>query len=187
MENDDLLISRYLEGDDRAIAALVDRHLPAVYRFAFSLTHDAQAAEDIAQESFIKAWKNIRGFIPGKSFQAWVFRIARNTAIDFLRKKKETAFSFFESASGGNPVVDALADSGPLPHELLEKAEDADYARRLLETLDSRYRDVLISRYEGGLTFAEIGQALKRPLHTVKSQHRRALALLRRAVETQPA
>jgi RNA polymerase sigma-70 factor (ECF subfamily) len=184
---DDHLISDYLEGDEQALAALVDRHLPAVYNFAFSLTHDAQTAEDVAQEAFVKAWKNIRRFIPTKNFQTWLFSIARNTAIDMLRKKKEVPFSSFENEAAENPFVAALADNSPSPRELLEKAEDAAYAQALLEGLGPLYRDVLKLRYESNLTFAEIGEILKRPLHTVKSQHRRALASLQRALATKPA
>lgn len=184
---DDQLIVDYLEGDERALVVLVDRHLPAVYNFALSLTHDAQAAEDIAQDSFVKAWKNIRRFIPTKDFQTWVFSIARNTAIDLLRKKKEVVFSSFETATGKNPFVAALADNSLLPSELLEQAEDAAFVQRLLADLDPLYRDVLKLRYEKDLTFAEIGEALKRPLHTVKSQHRRALVMLQRALETKTA
>lgn len=181
------LIADYLEGDEQALASLIDRHLPAVYHFALGLTHDAHAAEDIAQESFVKAWKNIRRFIPSESFKAWVFSIARNTAIDLLRKKREIAFSSFETQSGENPLAAALADSAPLPDELLERAEDIAHVQRLLEGLGPRYRDVLKLRYEQGMTFAEIGRALKKPLHTVKSQHRRALVMLERALQAQAA
>jgi RNA polymerase sigma-70 factor (ECF subfamily) len=184
---DERLIAEYLEGNERALAALVDRHLPAVYHFAFSLTHDAQMAEDIAQESFIKAWKNIRRFIPTRSFQTWLFSIARNTAIDLLRKKREVALSSFEDERGENPIIAALADDSPLASELMEKAEDAAYARLLLESIEPLYRDVLTLRYERNLTFAEIGRVLKRPLHTVKSQHRRAIASLQRALGAKPA
>jgi RNA polymerase sigma-70 factor (ECF subfamily) len=186
MKSDEQLISDYLEGDDTSLAVLVDRHLPSVYNFAFSLTRDAQAAEDIAQESFIKAWKNICHFLPTKNFQTWVFSIAKNTAIDWLRKRKEIAFSVFENDEGENPLIAALADDNPLPNELLAKAEDVAYVQQLLETLDPLYRDVLALRYESNLTFAEIGEILKRPLHTVKSQNRRAVASLRRALEAQP-
>jgi len=187
MKSDGQLITEYLEGDEQSLVILIDRHLPAVYNFASSLTHDSQLAEDIAQESFIKAWKNIRRFIPTKNFQTWLFTIARNTAIDRLRQKREVAFSAFETRDGENPLVAAIADDSPLPSELLERAEDVVFVRRLLEQLDPLYLDVLVLRFHNGMTFEEIGQALKKPLHTVKSQHRRALAILRRAIDTQTA
>jgi RNA polymerase sigma-70 factor (ECF subfamily) len=186
-KSDDNLISDYLEGDERALSILVDRYLGDVYRFAFSLTNNAQAAEDIAQESFIKAWKNIRRFIPGNSFRTWLFAIARNTAIDWLRQKKEIALSSFEDERGVNLLVETLADTQPLPSELIARAEDAAYVRALLSELNPEYREVLELRYSGNLTFAEIGEIVKRPLHTVKSQHRRALAALRRISQAEPA
>jgi len=181
---DQELVADYLEGDDTSLAVLVDRHLPAVYNFALSLVHDSQMADDIAQESFIKAWKNIRRFISTKSFQTWLFSIAHNTAIDTLRQKRDVAFSAFENAEGENTLTATMVDDSPLPSELLQKAQDATFVQRLLQSLDPQYQDVLTLRYQNDMTFKEIGEALKKPLHTVKSQHRRALASLRRALKT---
>lgn len=177
---DEQLISGYLEGDDKALSVLVDRYLTDVYSFALNLTNDTQAAEDIAQESFIKAWKNIRRFLPGNSFQAWLFSITRNTAIDWLRKRKEVTFSSFETAEGENALTATLSDEGPLADELLARTEDARYLDGLLEQINPDYREVLALRYSSNLTFEEIGEILRRPLHTIKSQHRRALVALRR-------
>lgn len=178
--DDNQLISAYLEGDDKALTVLVDKYLADVYSFALRLTNEPQAAEDITQESFIKAWKNVRRFLPGNNFQAWLFSIVRNTAIDYLRSKKEIAFSAFENAQGENILTAVLSDEGPLAEELLARAEDARYLGGLLEQINPDYRAVLDLRYSSNLTFEEIGEILKRPLHTVKSQHRRALVALRR-------
>lgn len=177
--DDDQLISAYLEGDESALSVLVDRYLTDVYSFALKLTHDPQAAEDIAQESFIKAWKNIRRFLPGNSFQAWVFTIARNTALDYLRKKKEFPLSDVHAA--------LLVDEELLPDKLFARAENQRYVQGLLAELNPDYREVLSLRYSSNLTFAEIGTILKRPLHTVKSQHRRALVALARVHQNNPA
>lgn len=188
MERDDAqLVTEYLEGDDASLSFLVDRYVNDVYNFTLRLTGDKHAAEDITQEAFIKAWKNIRSFRIGGSFKAWLFTIARNTAIDVLRQKRDVAFSAFENAQGENVLAAALADGAPLPEDLLVQAEDVAYVQSLLMELDPLYRDVLTLRYEHDLTFEQIGAALKRPLHTVKSQHRRALAALLRLAEARPA
>ncbi len=192
MDRDDTqLISDYLEGDEKALAVLVERYFTDAYSFARKLTNDAQIAEDVTQESFTKAWKNMRKFIPGKSFRGWLFTIIRNTAIDILRKKKEILFSSFEAdianTDGENMLTATLADEMPLPDELLARAEDAQYVAMLLEKINPDYKEVLTLKHEHDMTFTEIGELLQKPLHTVKSQYRRGLTALRRLLEAQAA
>lgn len=186
-KTDEQLISNYLEGNENALDALVDRYLTNTYNFAFQLTHDSQAAEDVAQESFIKAWKNIRGWKRGSSFKTWLFAIARNTAIDWLRSRKDVTLSSFDNEAGKNILTETLVDESPPPLELMERAEDNLYVANLLEELDPLYRDVINLRYGDDLTFKEIGEILKKPLHTIKSQHRRAIIALRRSLEAKKA
>ena len=184
---DGVLIAAYLEGDEKALGVLVDRYLSDVYHFAFRLVGNAGAAEDVAQEAFVKAWKHIRSFVPGGSFRAWLFTIARNTAVDYLRTKKEVALSRFENAEGENSLLASIADNAPLPDELIARAEDVRYLAGLLAEINPEYREVLELRHTSNLTFEEIGKVVKRPLHTVKSQHRRGLAALRRLIGVSPA
>lgn len=185
-KTDEQLIDEYLDGNEKALGTLVDRHLINAYNFALNLVNDNQVAHDITQEAFIKAWKNIRGFKRGSSFQTWLFAITRNVAIDWLRRRKEVTFSTFENDRGENMLTETLADSSLLPDELLARAENTRFVEILLEELDPLYRDVLKLRYSSNMTFEEIGEFLKRPLHTVKSQHRRALIALRRSIATRP-
>lgn len=180
MKTDSELIASYIGGNARALDTLVGRYLSDVYAFAKRLTRDSDAAEDIAQEAFVKAWNKIRSFRPNANFRTWLFTITRNTALDYLRKKKELAFSAFDTADGGNVISDTLADEVPLPDELLALAEDAAYAQSLLSELNPTYREVLTMRHTGNLTFKEIGTLLGRSLHTVKSQYRRGVLALKR-------
>ncbi len=185
-KTDEQLIFDYLEGNEESLNLLVDRYLNDAYRFAFSLTRDAHGSEDIVQESFTKAWKNIRKFLPGNSFQSWLFRIIRNTAIDFLRKKKDVLFSTFENPNESeNMFIANLVDTEPLPNELLIRAENEKNVQIILENINPVYREVLTLRYTSNMTFDEMRKILKRPLHTLKSQHRRGLIAFRRLFKTQ--
>lgn len=185
--NDRQLISDFLEGDETALSFLVDRYIKDVYRFAYKLTNDPGIAEDVTQESFVKAWKHIRSYRQDSNFKTWIFTITRNTAVDWLRKQKEVRLSSFENAEGYNMLLETTASEELLPNELLERAENTAYVVSLLEELDPKYREVLMLRHSSNMTFEEIGEILKRPLHTVKSQHRRALVMLRRLLEAEPA
>lgn len=186
-KSDEQLISAYLEGDDHALAVLVDRYLNDAYNFAFKLTNDSHIAEDITQESFMKAWKNIRKFIPDSSFRTWLFSIIHNTSIDYLRKKRELPFSAFENSEGYNTLTATLNDTLPLQDELVSIAEDTRYVESLLNQINPQYREVLTLRHTSNMTFDEMSKILRRPLHTVKSQYRRGITLLRRLTDTQTA
>ena len=87
------LLEAYLDGDEQAFKILINRYTPLLYNFVARLA-GRESAPDIVQEIFIKVWKNIRKFdIEKASFKTWVFTIAKNTATDFLRKKKDLHFS----------------------------------------------------------------------------------------------
>jgi RNA polymerase sigma-70 factor (ECF subfamily) len=183
-KTDDQLITDYLDGNENSLEILVDRYLGEAFTFAATVTGDPQVAEDVVQDSFMKAWKNMRKFVPGNSFRGWLFTIVRNTAIDYLRNKKEVPFSTFDTDTQKENVLTAtLADTEPLSDELLARAEDARYINMLLGQLNPEYQEVLTLRHTSNMTFNEIGKVLKRPLHTVKSQHRRGSVALRRLLE----
>jgi len=157
----------------------------AVKRFVITAydEENKQAAEDITQETFIKVWKKIKKYNPDKNFKTWLFTIARNTAIDWLRKKRNLVFSNFENNEGENYLENELVDPNPLPDKILTQTEDQEFVEKLLQQLAPIYREVLILRYNNDLTFEEIAEILDKPLDTVKSQHRRALIILRKLIE----
>jgi len=178
-ETDEELVSKYLDGDESAFVEIVNRYLKPIYNFTYRLCGNVCEAEEITQESFLKIWKNLQKFKKGEKFKTWAFTISRNATIDKLRKKKSFVFSDFDSEDGDSYIEDSLVDSELLPDELFEKAEGQKNVENILSCLPENYREVMILRYNEDMTFEEISSVLKRTLNTVRSQHRRALIILK--------
>jgi RNA polymerase sigma-70 factor, ECF subfamily len=187
MKSDEELAADYLNGDEKSLGVLFGRYLKPIYSFTYRYAGNGPAAEDITQETFIKAWRHLKKFDQSKSFKTWIFAIAKNTSIDFLKKsqtasggRKTVPFSEFENEAGENAITETLIDPSPLPNELLEKAEVARMLNSAMEKLSFQYRAVLFLRYNDHFNFREIAESLGEPLNTVKSRHRRALAMLKK-------
>lgn len=176
--SDQQLIANYFAGDEKSFEFLVRRYLKPIYIFIYRYVGNEQDAEDVTQEVFVKVWRNLKRFDQYKSFKTWVFSIAKNAAIDFLKKKKTIPFSEFENREGKNMITETLADPSPLPTELLEKAGMTQMLNSAMEKLSPKYRMVLFLRYNDHFNFREIAESLGEPLHTITSRHRRALIKL---------
>lgn len=180
--DDEALAVRAAQGDERAFAELVERHLSGVYSFCVRYVGDPHEAEDLAQETFFKAWRGLAKYnSKAARFKTWLMRIARNSAVDFLRKKKAVPFSSFDTGDG-NALVESLADDAALAEETLAQAHDERELAAALRELAPAYREVLILYYGDDLTFEEVAAALNTSVNTVKSRHRRAILLLRKAL-----
>jgi RNA polymerase sigma-70 factor (ECF subfamily) len=186
-QTDAEIIQATIDGDTGAFSVLVERYNRDVYGFAFFMAKDKSDAEDITQETFVKVWKNVKKFKPEQRFKSWLLAIARNTTIDYIRKRRHAVFSDFDDEEGSNAIVETLADEERLADEVAELAESAEQTTDAVKKLPDIYRSVLALRYEGGLSFEEISKILKKPVNTVKSQHRRALIALRTAMITDSA
>lgn len=183
--SDKQLITNYLEGDEESLKILVKRYLRPIYSFVYRFIGDSHSAEDITQEVFIKVWRNLKKFNQQKSFKTWIFSIAKNTSIDWFRKKKTVPFSNFSAQSGSasdeeNMLTKTLVDPAPLPDKLLERANTSQMLTSVIEKLSQKYRTVLFLRYNDHFNFREIAEALGEPLYTIKSRHRRALIMLKK-------
>lgn len=177
---DSELVARALAGDERAFNLLVERHLQAVYTFCLRYTGSKEDAQDAAQETFVKAWRNLKRFDTKKSFRTWCFAIAKNSATDLMRKRKTVPFSKFDASDDSNVLTDTLADPEPLPEEIFERASLAQEVHTALENLPARDRTILSLRYEEEQSFEDIAKILRVPANTVRSLHRRALIQLRK-------
>ncbi len=174
-KTDEILAKESAEGDDASFQELMRRFLTPVFNFSRQYVRTISEAEDIAQDTFLKVWKNIKKFKPDQKFKPWIFTIARNTALDHIRKKKAVPFSGMEDEQ----FSETLEDLEPIADELFEKAENVAKISSALEILRPEYRSVLMLHYAEDLTFEEISVVMNCPMNTVKSWHRRALEILR--------
>lgn len=179
---DEQLVALYKEGASDAFQTLLARHVDGIYNFTFRLVGNREEAQDVTQEASIKAWKNIDHFNTNEKWKTWIYAIARNTAIDHLRKKRSLVFSDTELSSGENPAIDNQKDAEPLPDRIAMQIEDKALLEKALDALSPLYREVLYLYYYEDMTLQEIATLLGKPIDTVKSQHRRGMRLLREAL-----
>lgn len=171
--SDQQLVADYLKGDEKSLEILIQQYLKPIYNFVYRYAGNAQDAEDITQDVFMKVWRNLKKFDRQKSFKSWIFTIAKNASIDALKKKKPAPFSEFS-------VIETIADPSPSPNEIFERKEISQMLSLLINKLPLKYREVLFLRYSNGLAFQKIAESLNEPLNTVKSRHRRALITLKK-------
>jgi RNA polymerase sigma-70 factor (ECF subfamily) len=181
MKNDQELISGYLAGDEDALEELIRRHIQPVYTFIYRYVGSPDEAQDILQDVFIRVWKNIKKYNPTKSFRVWIFTIAKNASLDWIKKKKAVPFSAFEMGDESLSFEDTLATPEPNAEELLEKDYSEEVLAKAMSSLTPVYRNVLVLR-STGLMFKEISEVVGKPLDTVKSQYRRALESLKKVL-----
>jgi RNA polymerase sigma-70 factor, ECF subfamily len=181
-ENDKKLVEDFLGGDSSVFEKLVKKYLKPVYNFLYQLTNDRAALDDLAQITFIKAWKNIKKFDLDRNFKTWLFAIAKNTAYDYFKKKKTIPFSNFTDAEGNNKLEN-ITDNEILPLEFLEKVEAAKKLEVALSKISDQYRLVLTMHYKEDFSLQEIAEILGLTYNTIKSQHQRGLQALRQILE----
>ncbi len=178
------LVERHLKGDPQAFNALLTRYTGPLYRFVLRLCGESTIAEDLVQETCVKAWRKLSSFQAERSFKSWIFTIARNTTFDYLKKKKAIPFSTLDEQS---PIEEAfqdrIEDERPLPPELLERDDRAQLLETALKELPEKTRTILLLHEGEDLTFQEIAETVHEPLNTVKSRYRRALLSLRTIVD----
>jgi RNA polymerase sigma-70 factor, ECF subfamily len=154
--------------------SIVKQHLKSVYNYAYRMTKNQNEAEDITQEVFVKVWKNLNKFDKEKNLKTWLFAITRNTAIDYLRKRKNILFSEKEEFFEEN-----ISDIESLPDEIFIKKELVKEVEEALAKIRPDWREVILLHYTENMTFEEISEVVGKPLNTVKSHHLRALHQIR--------
>ncbi|MCA6379946.1 MAG: sigma-70 family RNA polymerase sigma factor [Cytophagales bacterium] len=175
------LIDMAVGGDDKAYAKLLQRYKRPVYHVILKMVRNVDDAEDLMMESFSKAFRSLHRFKKDFTFSTWLFRIATNNTIDFIRKKKLNTLSIentFTDDDGGSVSID-IQDKGNLdPQEEAIRLQKEELMQVFVNMLPPKYQKLVRLRYFHELSYEEIAAELEAPLGTVKAQLHRARELL---------
>ena len=177
------LIAAVQKGKLAAFTQLVDRHQRSLINFFFHLSWDRQAAEDCAQEVFLRLYSHLGTYEPQAKFTTFLFRIARNLWIDRMRTAavhgKPLSLQGKGSGGEGPALQDRVASRAPSPVEILAREEQQDALRRAIDRLPDEQKAVVILSEIQGLKYQDIGEILGVPVGTVKSRMHTAMDKLK--------
>lgn len=185
--SDGILAQQSLDGDQHAFETLVEHYRPLLFNSIYQILGDYDQSCDILQQVFLQLYLSLPTLKQDKSLRGWLLKVARNRCLDELRHKHAMPFSTLEVIEDEEEasVLLSLSDPGPLPEEVAEHHDLRSAVRRAIDELPPRYRRVVLLRYAGQQSFAEIGQALSIPAATAKTHFQRAKVLLRAALSTE--
>ena len=177
------LVQQAINGNQKAYAELMERYRDAIYYMLLKMVNNASDAEDLAIEAFGKAFKNIRQYTANFAFSTWLFKIASNNAIDFMRKKKLNNVSIDETLRDTDAVPVNIRSEQPTPEESLISEQKIVMLRSIVAKLKPRYRKLVELRYFYEYTYEEISEEMNLPIGTVKAQLFRARELLQNVLK----
>lgn len=179
------LVRRCLRNDQAAYRTLLARYERAVHGLVRRMVPDPEEARDLAQETFIRAFRSLGQFDQSRKFSSWLFRIANNLCIDHYRRRKLSTVPLVRQTEGEDEEVRDLPtpEAGPA-----EEFADRERSRRLLiavQALPPTYRVVLLLRHQEDRSYEEIAEILELPLGTIKARIHRAHRLLKEKLTRQ--
>ncbi len=170
------VIEKALDGDQSAYAELLGNYRDAVYFMLLKMVKNEDDAEDLTIEAFGKAFNRLKQYTPSYAFSTWLFKIASNNCIDFLRKKRVhvTSMDSFYTNDDGESIGIEVKSSTLDPEESIMKDQKVKLMREVVTKLKPRYRMLVEKRYFEELSYEEIAEEMDLPLGTVKAQLFRA-------------
>lgn len=177
-KDDDILVKRTQTGDNDAFGELVLKYQKRIYDLAYSFTHNVEDAYDLSQDIFLKAFKAIDSFRDNSTFYTWLYQIARNACIDYIRKRKRRNLIIF-----GDMTVMTILSRENSSNRLINKLERDELNKQIrnaVNKLSKRQKQVLILRHYQDLNLREIAETLGLSVGTVKTHHFNAVHRLRK-------
>ena len=180
---DKALVQQALDGSEDAVTEIVRRFQRPVYSLILRMVHDPGLAEDLSQEAFVNAFRHLGRFDPERRFASWLFKIAHNRTLDYLRRKRLDIVAL-EGPDGMPGPIARIADSHQRTpdHEYL-RGEILEAFEAGLKTLRPEYRAVIVLRFQQGMPYREIADVVGLPLATVKTHIHRARKLMAAELE----
>ncbi|MDB4754958.1 sigma-70 family RNA polymerase sigma factor [bacterium] len=175
-KQDYTLVKKAIGGDQMAYANLMNRYRDSIYFMLLKMVNNREDADDLTIEAFGKAFKRLEQYTPNYAFSTWLFKIASNNCIDFIRKKKMKLYSIDKGIfddEGGEIQIDLKSNTRD-PEEELVRQQKIKLMRDVVEQLKPRYRELVELRYFKEYSYEEISAELEIPLGTVKAQLFRA-------------
>ncbi len=186
-DSDHVAVAKVRAGDEDAYRTLVDRHSRSVFRLAFRMTGNEQDSEDVVQETFMRAYRQLHRWEARSSFSTWLYRIAANYSLDLVRRRKRHGeVAMAESASQSEEsgeTVHALPSHAPGPDRLLFSGRVQECVASTLNELSQQERTAFVLRHFEGQSIEEISAALGLSGNAAKHSIFRAVQKLRRALE----
>ncbi|HNP48820.1 MAG: sigma-70 family RNA polymerase sigma factor [Bacteroidetes bacterium] len=181
------LVQLAVKGDQKAYAELMSRYKDSIYFMLLKMVNNRDDADDLTIEAFGKAFKNLHQYTPDFAFSTWLFKIATNNCIDFIRRKRKYTFSIDKNMENDSGQEMQFEIKSPMldPEEKMIKKQKAILMRDVVEKLKPRYKRLVELRYFQERSYEEIADELKLPLGTVKAQLFRAREFLYQILKNQ--
>jgi RNA polymerase sigma-70 factor (ECF subfamily) len=184
-KHDLVLVEAAKNGSQAAYAELMERYRESVYFTMFKIVKNTDDADDLTIEAFGKAFNRLEQYSPSFAFSTWLFKIASNNCIDFIRKKriKVTSMDTGFTRDNGEIIYFDARSNTQNPEEAIIQSQKVKMMRNLVSKLKPRYRELVELRYFEELSYEEIAETLNLPLGTVKAQLFRARDFLANMIE----
>jgi len=176
--NDLVLVEMAKNGNEKAFSSLLNRYRDSIYFMLLKMVNNTSDAEDLTIEAFGKAFRNLDSFTPEFAFSTWLFKIATNNCIDFIRKKQSIPAAIDQLQGDLNTLTVNIQSDLPDPEEALINDQKIAVLRGIVNQLKPRYRRLIELRYYSEYSYEEIASEMNLPIGTVKAQLYRAKSLL---------
>ncbi len=182
-ENDAGIVAQVLGGDRDAFRVLVERHSHSLFRLAYRMTGNEQDAEDVVQETLIRAYRRLNKFESRSSFGTWLYRIAVNCSLDFSRKRRQVEEHQLEPNPDMPDPLSALPADEPSAERLVMSAEVRRKVEATMQELTEKEKAAFVLRHFEGLSIEEVASTMGLRANAAKNNIFRAVQKLRRALE----